>query len=257
MHLMKSSSKLFNDWIPPAIARRLRKSRLPGVGARPLNHLDRKLARFLPPNGTYIEIGANDGLSQSNTWWLERDRGWSGLLIEPALNRFLELVRNRGSKNSFACTACMSPDYVGDHINLIYADLMSTSEVPDLVKLEPESHTSGLQDESISRVRFSAPVTTLSALIDTFGLPNTIDFLSVDVEGAELHVLGGLDLTRHHVRHLLVETRDQDSVAQWLEHFGYELIAVLTHHDFLFAPVSDSSNKDQRLSKVSGDRLSF
>lgn len=253
---MKSSKELFNDWIPPAIARRLRKSRLPKVGARPLYQLDTKLARFLPPHGTYIEIGANDGLSQSNTWWLERDRGWSGLLIEPALNRFLELVRNRGSENSFACTACMSPDYLDDHINLIYADLMTTSEVSDLIELEPESHTSRLQDKSVNRVRFSAPVTTLSALIDTFGLPSTIDFLSVDVEGAELHVLGGLDLTRHRVRYLLVETRDQDVVAQWLEQFGYKLLAVLTHHDFLFAPVSDSGDKDQGLSEMSGDHLS-
>jgi len=230
---MISRQELFREWVPPAIARRLRKSRLPIVGARPLNKLDVKLAELLPQHGTYIEIGANDGLAQSNTWWLERDRGWSGLLIEPALNRFLDLVRNRGSENSFACTACLSPDHDGGHVDLIYADLMSTSDTQGLLGVEPAQHT----QDSVSvgqQVRFSAPVTTLSSLIDVFGLPCYFDFLSVDVEGAELHVLRGLDASRHRVKHLLVETRDLGSVKDHLAGVGYEYVTDLSHHDFLF-----------------------
>lgn len=234
---MSSAQAWFNEWVPPAIARRLRRSRLPRVGARPLNALDKKLAGLLPQQGVYVEIGANDGLTQSNTWWLERDRGWSGLLIEPALNRYLELVRNRGPQNSFACAACMSSEYEDQHINLIYADLMSTSEVPGLLGLEPDLHTSDSPTAFLERVRFSAPVSTLSALIDAAGLPSRIDFLSVDVEGAELHVLGGLDGHRHRVDNLLVETRELDSVQQFLRSAGYELTEKLTHHDFLFKPV--------------------
>jgi len=44
-----------------------------------LNDLDRKLAKHLNwTGGTFIEAGANDGLTQSNTYWFERFRGWTG-----------------------------------------------------------------------------------------------------------------------------------------------------------------------------------
>jgi hypothetical protein len=37
-----------------------------------LNDLDRKIERYLPTNGVFIEAGANDGLNQSNTLFLAR-----------------------------------------------------------------------------------------------------------------------------------------------------------------------------------------
>src|SRR5580765_5035293 len=48
-----------------------------------LNSLDHKLKKYLDfENGSFIEAGGNDGLTQSNTYWFERFRGWRGLLIE-------------------------------------------------------------------------------------------------------------------------------------------------------------------------------
>ena len=41
-------------------------------------------------NGTFVDVGANDGVSLSNTLTFERDRGWTGLCIEPT---FLILPR--------------------------------------------------------------------------------------------------------------------------------------------------------------------
>jgi len=44
-----------------------------------LNDLDQKLKRYLDfENGFFIEAGGNDGLTQSNTYWFERFRGWRG-----------------------------------------------------------------------------------------------------------------------------------------------------------------------------------
>lgn len=48
-----------------------------------INNLDRKLAKYLDfREGFFIEAGANDGYAQSNTYFLEKKRGWHGLLIE-------------------------------------------------------------------------------------------------------------------------------------------------------------------------------
>ena len=49
-----------------------------------LHGMDVKLDTILDKDGGFfIEAGANDGFTQSNTYWLERFRGWHGLLVEP------------------------------------------------------------------------------------------------------------------------------------------------------------------------------
>ena len=46
-------------------------------------------------NGFFIEVGAHDGIFQSNTLNLEKNLGWTGVLIEPSLNAYLECLKNR------------------------------------------------------------------------------------------------------------------------------------------------------------------
>src|SRR5215469_15752453 len=61
-----------------------------------LNDLDRKLKKYLDfENGSFIEAGGNDGLSQSNSYWFERFRGWRGLLIEPVPDQARQCRHNR------------------------------------------------------------------------------------------------------------------------------------------------------------------
>ena len=48
-------------------------------------------------NGFYVEVGANDGRSSSNTLWLEKEMNWNGLLVEPVLHKYFENInRKRG-----------------------------------------------------------------------------------------------------------------------------------------------------------------
>ena len=59
-------------------------------GSFSLNQLDKKLEKFVNYNdGFYVELGANDGVSQSNSLYFETKRNWSGILIEPSPHNFL------------------------------------------------------------------------------------------------------------------------------------------------------------------------
>jgi FkbM family methyltransferase len=203
-----------------------------------LNGLDDRLEAFIPSGvGYYVELGANDGIAQSNTYWLEAERGWSGLLIEPALNRYLELRANRSPTNSFACAACVPFGYADEFVHLRYGNLMSVA--PSLADGLPDvdQHVDAARQHMLDHeepVSFGALARTLQSLLDEAGSPSRVDFLSLDVEGAEESVLRGVDHDRTRFRLMLVECRDLARLQAFLHSKGYVLRAKLSHHDYLF-----------------------
>lgn len=56
-----------------------------------LYEMDKKLSRYLNfEKGVYVEAGANDGVTQSNTYYLSKALGWRGILIEPVYPIYLK-----------------------------------------------------------------------------------------------------------------------------------------------------------------------
>lgn len=95
-----------------------------------LGHLDRRLIEHLPSQpGVFVEAGANDGVSQSNTYALERRFGWEGLLIEP-LPKLAEWARKTRKKSIVLQTCLVTPTQAGQVVLLRDLDLM-TSVVQD------------------------------------------------------------------------------------------------------------------------------
>jgi len=64
-------------------------------------------------DGFYIELGGNDGLTQSNTAFFEFYRNWKGILIEPSLKGYNLCVKNR-PKSICINKGCVSNDYIGN-----------------------------------------------------------------------------------------------------------------------------------------------
>ena len=64
-----------------------------------INGLDRKLEKYLnKQNGFYVELGANDGIAQSNSLYFELYKNWRGVLVEPSPKEFLFLKKKRYKK---------------------------------------------------------------------------------------------------------------------------------------------------------------
>ena len=70
-----------------------------------LNRLDRQAVGRLPRMGTFLEVGGNDGYSQSNTYYLEKHRAWHGILIEPLPS--LSTLRTQGPPRLAGLQPCL------------------------------------------------------------------------------------------------------------------------------------------------------
>jgi|CXWL01.1.fsa_nt_gi FkbM family methyltransferase len=195
-----------------------------------LNQLDAKLLPYLPTKpGVFLEVGANDGYSQSNTYYLERWLGWHGILIEPHPDAFRRCAKLR--KNSYCVqAACVADASATPFVELVGMDLMSITVGSQDTESEGRRLQSGGRYADGGRI--SVPARRVSDIIDE-SPHRSINLMSVDVEGAEHLLLEGLDLPRHCPDLLLVETADADRVAKIVEPW-MALKDRLSHHDYLF-----------------------
>jgi len=203
-----------------------------------LSKLDKKLEKYVDfDKGFFVELGANDGLTYSNSLYFELKRNWRGILIEPSPYNFKKCVANRGLNNSIFCNACVGFEYVDKYVDIKYANLMSISNNLDLdlsnKKLHIEKAKKHLRNNEIV-FSFGAKSRTLNDILDEAKAPLNIDFLSLDVEGAELEVLKGIDFEKYKFKYLLIEVRDLKRMQLFLKKYNYFLLDQFSFHDYLF-----------------------
>ncbi len=206
-----------------------------------LNDLDKKLEKYLPERGGFfVELGANDGVDQSNTLYFERYKGWNGVLVEPVLHNYFSCKENRSLKNKIFCNACVSFGYKEKFVPIAYANLMTTPLIEKSDISEKDKHLERGRNFLKSHedvVVFGAAAKTLNDILIESGAPESIDLLSLDVEGAELEVLEGVDLAKFSFRYMCIECRDINRMCSYLHGHGYELVEKLSVHDYLFRAI--------------------
>lgn len=169
--------------------------------SRPALHgMDRQLEQLLPSQpGVFVEAGAHDGYAQSNTYYLERFLGWTGLLVE-AVPELFDKARARRPHAIVKQAALVGPEQDGADVLVHFGDLSSTLG-------EPEHAKGGLHNAGLSAYQVMVRGRTLSGLLDEANLDRP-ELIVLDVEGHELAALRGLDLDRHGPTLLLIEMLD-------------------------------------------------
>ncbi len=204
-----------------------------------LNNLDFKLKKYLDyNNGFFIELGANDGISQSNTYYFEKNNKWHGILIEPILHKYVDCKKNRSIKNNFYCNACVSFEFKDKFVELLYSNLMTipTNLESDIDnKFQHANHSNTVREKKEEVIKFASVARTLDSIMSESQAPSIIDFLSLDVEGAEIEVLKGIDFKKYKFKYILVESRNFEKISNFLNIQDYELKEKLSHHDYLFS----------------------
>ncbi|HVW19440.1 MAG TPA: FkbM family methyltransferase [Solirubrobacteraceae bacterium] len=165
--------------------------------------IDRKLERWVGfHGGFFVEAGANDGINLSNTYFLERLRGWTGLLVEGIPDLARACAGHRPRSRVVQC-ALVGPELDGGTVRMHYSNLQSIVDGA----LPYEHVEAGAASQGEAPYAVDVPARTLSSVLDD-DPPARFDLLVLDVEGYEPHVLRGLDLDRHGPDFALIEVLD-------------------------------------------------
>jgi FkbM family methyltransferase len=166
-------------------------------------------------NGIFIEAGACDGILNSNTFLLEKNYEWTGLLVEPISEYYLQLVQNRDVFTSNVALSQVSNKHL-DFLITANKDLSTIRGYED-----NDFHSENRQKYSIVKV----PTKTLDQLIIENLQNFEIDFLSLDTEGSEFEIIKNLDLKKHKIKVICVEhnlSTNRDIIYSYLKENNYK-----------------------------------
>jgi FkbM family methyltransferase len=176
--------------------------------------------------GFFIDVGANEPIRGSQTWLLEQ-KGWEGTLIEPN-PELCKALRRQRTKCRVVEAAMCAPEEVGG------ADLhLGVSSGHSSVCPTHEHALTG----QVVRVKMQ----TLDSVVESLGV-RQIDFVSIDVEGLELHVLKGFNLKRWLPSLILLEDHFYNyRLHQHMVEQGYKLVRRTGYNNWYvpsFMPIS-------------------
>jgi FkbM family methyltransferase len=178
-------------------------------------------------DGYYVEVGAYDGSRFSNSYHFET-LGWTGVLVEPDPVMAERCGRNRPRSRTFAC-AVVAPSAPGEitFFKVFEGEVYSTTELG-------EAHRRRLEKMGLRWEEIRVPARTLDAILAE-AAPAGIDFVSIDVEGGELPVLRGFDISRWQPAIVIVETnaRVRDpAIREYFVRHGYAYRHGIDVNDF-------------------------
>ncbi len=152
--------------------------------------------------GVFIDIGAHDGMSGSNTWYFEKKLGWKGICFEPVPDIFNRLIMNR---SCMCINACVS-DKDG---MVVLRQVIGAGEMYSGIESNYDSRHREKIEEEIAANRGSSVFLEVPAYkLNTVLAENAfwdIDFLSLDIEGGELEVLKSIDFNTFYIASIAVE----------------------------------------------------
>lgn len=146
-------------------------------------------------NGYFVEFGATNGIDLSNTYLLEKEFGWSGILAEPARCWHQALRANRRAQIE---TSCVWKDS---------GAVLRFNEVEnaDLSTIDFFSGTSFYSEARKKGKVYDVKTISLNELLAKYAAPKQIDYLSIDTEGSEFEILRNFDFGEHQFRVITCE----------------------------------------------------
>ncbi|HEY3924460.1 MAG TPA: FkbM family methyltransferase [Acidothermaceae bacterium] len=189
-----------------------------------VTNLDVLLDHFLGcrTDGRFLEIGAFDGSSWSNTSGLAA-AGWHGWYVEP-VPEYAARCRERYAAWPNITVEELAIGAASGTVTMTVGKSLSTSNDAALTEFQ---QIAWAKNSFANSRRIDVKQITLNDFLDVRGI-DALDLLVVDVEGNEPAVFAGFDLAHHRPTMMIVELADlhRDLVANRVEHerLGREIV---------------------------------
>jgi len=150
-------------------------------------------------DGIFVEGGAFDGHSISNTWGLAH-AGWRGLYIEPIPENAKACKLNHSSHKNITTLQLALGNYTGTVImyvaagNSTYSSILRNSEL--------------CKNEYKENIKITVPITTLDKILEENNIPIGFDVLVIDTECSEIQVLEGFTLSKWIPKMVIIEAHE-------------------------------------------------
>ena len=147
----------------------------------------------LKKRGYFVEIGAGDGDKFSNTWLLEKKFKFKGILVEPC-KKFYKKIKQRNCHKNYSAIYSISNKYL---------DFSEMKDNPFLSGLKIYAKENKHEKRILKTYKINT--ITLIDLLKKYKAPKIIDYLSLDIEGAEFDSLKNFDFKEYIFRIITIE----------------------------------------------------
>ena len=167
--------------------------------------------------GFFVEIGAADGITNSNTYLLEHDYNYTGILVEPAKVHHKKLSGTR--KSIIEVSAIWSES--NKTVEFLECNEVELSTIRKYKK--SDHHSKEREDGKV----YEVPTITLIDLLAKYSAPRNISYLSMDTEGSELDILKDFDFSKYIFNFITIEhnfSTNRNELSEILSRNGYKKV---------------------------------
>jgi len=182
-------------------------------------------------NGVFLDIGAHNGISLSNTYFFENELGWTGLCMEPIPEVYTQLTKNRRCICVQGCAA--RETYVGKFLRISGPLEMLSGLIDEYDPKHTERIQRQLAEYGGSYEIIPVQCYNVNDLLEKNGIRH-VNFLSLDTEGGELKILQSIDFSKIQIDVITVENNYNDPrFIPFLESKGFKNVHAL-EQDLIF-----------------------
>lgn len=175
-------------------------------------------------HGYFIDLAANDFKAGSNSYLLEQFNFWNGVCIEPNSIYWKNILANR------RCHLYVNPvsGKAGEKVKFRMATAFGGIVGEEFDQRERENDAASVELET----------TTLTLILDHAKAPHVINYMNLDIEGAELVAMSGFDFNKYKIWLINVE-RPKPKLHYLLAKHGYVFLHSMTEYgDILYVHFS-------------------
>jgi FkbM family methyltransferase len=178
-------------------------------------------------NGFFMDIGSYDGICINNTLYFEKYNNWTGINVEPIKSIYDKLIINRPNNININCAVCNTDGTA----NFIHTDGY-TEMLSGLVDTYNARHLNRLEMENTQHNLISNTIVINTKKIETICSEYNvkhINYLSIDVEGAEFDVIKSINFEKIFIDVIGFENNYDDmstEIIEYLKKFNFDILCI-------------------------------